>query len=197
MTGVKIEELNEVEKLFDLHIDVFALRDLTTLEKKNKGKNQKTSATVLRLSDRPSDRAVNLLICFQDTDMPHYMLVKDTKELLKKLVCPHCSAILKRLEDYKKHVPKCEEGRARHVYPGGFHKQPLGIREKLESVGIKMPEDLAYYKEFICYDFESMFKKFSEKQKKPNTSASTVQCPMSYVTVWVRPSANVMKTLKS
>ena len=76
-------------------------------------------------------------------------------------------------------MSKCEEGWARHVYPGGFHKQPLGIKEKLESVGIKMPEDLSYYKEFICYDSEAMFKNISVKtQKKQNTSGSTVLCLM-------------------
>ena len=103
MTVVKIDELNKVEEIFDLHIDVFALRDLTSVEKKSKGNNQKTAGTVVRLSDRPSDRAVNLLICF-DTDMPHYMLITDAKEMLKKSICPHCSAVLKRLQDYKKHV---------------------------------------------------------------------------------------------
>ena len=132
----------------------------------------------MRLSDRPSDRAVNLLICF-DTDMAHYMLITDPKELFKKLICPHCSAVLKRLQDYKKHVSKCEEGRARHVYPGGFHKQPLGIREKLESVGIKMPQDLAYYSEFICYDFEAMFKNISVQTEK--TEYFSKHCPVSYV----------------
>ena len=178
MTGVKIDKLKEVEEIFDLHIDVFALRDLTSVEKKSKGNNQKTAGTVVRLSDRPSDRAVNLLICL-DTDMPHYMLITDPNELLKKLICPHCSAVLKRLQDYKKHVSKCEEGRARHVYPGGFHKQPLGIREKLASVGIKMPQDLAYYREFICYDFEAMFKNISVQTEK--TEYLRQHCPVSYV----------------
>ena len=89
--------------------------------------------------------------------MAHYLLVTDSKKLLKKLICPHCKGILSDLRRYKEHEAKCKDGRARHIYPGGFHKQSLGIREKLESVGIKMPEDLAYYKEFICYDFESMF----------------------------------------
>ena len=118
------------------------------------------------MSDRQSDRAVNILVDIGEEGVGHYYLVKDTKELLKKLVCEHCNSIIKRLTDYKIHVAKCIEGRVRHVYPGGFHKQPLAITEKLESVGIKMPEDLAYYKEFICYDFESMFKKLSEKNRK-------------------------------
>ena len=103
---------------------------------------------MVRLSDRPTDRSVNILL---ETDemgaAGHCYLVNDPKELLKKLICPHCSAVICKLQNYKTHVSKCEEGWVRHVYPGGFHKQPLGIREKLESVGIKMPQDLSYYKE--------------------------------------------------
>ena len=84
MTGVNLEELKEVEDLFSLHIDVFGLKE----NNKRRGKTQKTSATVVRLSDRLSDRAVNLLI-ETEQNTAHYYLVKDMKELLKKLICEH------------------------------------------------------------------------------------------------------------
>ena len=173
MSGVMLDELSKVEELFDLHIDVF---DLKEVEKK--GKTQKTAANVVRLSERPSDRAVDLLLETENGG-GHYYMVTDTKKLFQKLICPHCSAIIKNLKHYKTHVVKCEEGRARHIYPGGFHKQPLGIRDKLESVGIKIPQDLAYYKEFICYDFEAMFRHISEKTEK--TKYFKKHFPVSYV----------------
>ena len=186
MTGVTIDDLKQVETLFDLHIDVFALRESTSTDKK-KGSNEKTCATVVRLSDRPVDRAVNLLICFQDSNMPHYMLVKDTKEFFKKLICEHCGSIQKHITKYKIHVAKCIEGRVRHVYPGGFHKQPLGIREKLESIGITLPEQLCYYNKFIVYDFESLFKKSTKRQKKLYTLMSIYQSHMPFVMMRVTP----------
>ena len=66
MTGVRIEEVQEVENLFDLHIDIFTLKDI-----EQKGKHQKTASTEVRLSDRPSDRTVNLLIClYEDMTCP-------------------------------------------------------------------------------------------------------------------------------
>ena len=85
MTGVTLKELDQVESLFDLHIDVFTLKD-----NENKNLKQKTVATSVRISDRPSDYTVSLLIVEADEQMPHYMLVTDTTELFKKLVCPHC-----------------------------------------------------------------------------------------------------------
>ena len=43
MTGVTIDDLKQVETLFDLHIDVFALRESTSTDKnKKKGSNEKT-----------------------------------------------------------------------------------------------------------------------------------------------------------
>ena len=174
MTGVTLKELDQVEVLFNLHIDVFTLKDNT-----NKNVDKKTMATSVRLSDKPSDYTVSLLIVEADEQMPHYMLVTDTTELFKKLVCPHCSAILKHPRTLKKHIEKCQEGRVRHVYPGGFHKQPLGIKEKLESVGVRLPEHLAYYDQFICYDFESMFKKLEGVRSK-KTEFISQHCPVSY-----------------
>ena len=174
MTGVTLKELDQVESLFNLHIDVFTLKD-----NENKNLKQTTVATSVRLSDKPSDYTVSLLIVEDDEQMPHYMLVTDTKELFKKLVCPHCSAILKQPKTLKKHIEKCQEGRVRHVYPGGFHKQPLGIKEKLESVGVRLPEHLAYYDQFICYDFESMFKKL-EGVRTEKTEFISQHCPVSY-----------------
>ena len=61
MKGVTLEELKKVEEIFNLHIDVFALRELTGNDK-NRGGTNKTPATVVRLSDRPSDRSVSLLL---------------------------------------------------------------------------------------------------------------------------------------
>ena len=134
MTGVTLEELDQVETIFDLHVDVFTLKD-----NDDKKINKKTVATSVRLSDRPSESTISLMIVFEEDQMPHYMLVTDTKELFKKLVYPHCSAILKSPSNLKRHIAKCQEGRVRYVYPGGYHKQPNGIREKLESVGVRLP----------------------------------------------------------
>ena len=77
MSGVMLDELSKVEELFDLHIDVF---DLKEVEKK--GKTQKTAANVVRLSERPSDRAVDLLLETENGGR-HYYMVTDTKNYSK------------------------------------------------------------------------------------------------------------------
>ena len=81
-------------------------------------------------------------------------------------------------QQYRKHVVKCAEGRGRHVYPGGFHKQALGIKEKLESIGIMLPEDLCYYDSFICYDFEALFKQLNKHTQC--TTFTNKHIPVSY-----------------
>ena len=87
MTGVSVEEINQVEELF--HVDVFMLKNIPY----RKGKN-KTYANVVRLSDKQSDQSVNLLVYLNETDMPHFLLVKDTKKLLNKLICEHCESTI-------------------------------------------------------------------------------------------------------
>ena len=70
-------------------------------------------------------------------------------------------------------------GQGETCIPRGFHRQPLDIKEKLESIRLTLPEDLTYYKEFICYDFESMFKNISVSTEKMEFIAK--HCPVSYV----------------
>ena len=83
MSGVLLEELQRVEEIFDLHIDVFGIREVTHTKDKKTGSNQKTCATVVRLSDRPSDRSVDILMeTEQNGAVGHYYLVTDTKQLL-------------------------------------------------------------------------------------------------------------------
>ena len=176
MRGVTMDELPKVEELFDLHIDIFGIRDGTPNDKM-KG-NQKTVATVIRLSDRRTDRSVELLLETNENGAGHYYLVTDTKQLLHKLICEHCGSIQKNITQYKTHVAKCKEGRARHVYPGGFHKQPLGIKEKLETIGVTLPEQLCYYSKFIVYDFESLFRQINKESAK--TQYVNQHIPVSY-----------------
>ena len=161
---------------------MFGLKEIETADQKEeKRNNAKNCAVVVRLSDRPSDRSVNLLLDNDEQGVGHFYLVNDTKKLLQKLICEHCSAVINNLKHYTTHVVKCVEGRVRHVYPGGFHKQPLGISEKLESVGVTLPENLYYYQNFICYDFESMFKGISKKTEKNRVPKPTLSCVICHL----------------
>ena len=150
---------------------------------KKQVQSKKSCATVVRLSDRPSDRSVDILM---ETDQNgvagHYYLVTDTKQLLKKLVCEHCGSIQTRLNQYKTHIAKCVEGRVRHVYTGGFHKEPLVIKDKLESVESHYLSTWCIMISFSVMTLRLCLSTSVSKQTKLNTLASTVQCPMPSVT---------------
>ena len=107
--------------------------------------------------------------------MPNYMLVKYTKELLKKLICEHCGSIEKNMTIQDPCSKMCRRQGASRV-SRDFHKQPLGIREKLESVGVTLPKNLCYYQDFICYDFEAMFKDMNKRTEK--TEYLSQHCPV-------------------
>ena len=48
MTGVQLEDLKQIETIFNLHIDVFGLKEIETADKrKKKGTTQKNCAVVV------------------------------------------------------------------------------------------------------------------------------------------------------
>ena len=53
LSGVSLNKLDCVEKLFDLHIDVFSLKENTTEDKKKRKQN--TCAAVVQTSSRRSE----------------------------------------------------------------------------------------------------------------------------------------------
>ena len=56
-------------------------------------------------------------------------------------------------------IPKVVPPRCDEVFPGGIHKNPATIFEKLEEIGIVVPHCDRHFPFFACYDFEAYFSK--------------------------------------
>ena len=56
-------------------------------------------------------------------------------------------------------TPKTVPPTVREVFPGGIHKNPATIFEKLEEIGIVVPHCDRHFPVFACYDFEAYFSK--------------------------------------
>ena len=72
--------------------------------------------------------------------------------------CVHCDKLWTENNNYYRHTKSCTTT-VREIFPGGIHKNPATIFEKLEEIGIVVPHCDRYFPFFACYDFEAYFSK--------------------------------------
>ena len=72
--------------------------------------------------------------------------------------CVHCDKLWYNSKHYNQHTKICTTT-VREVFPGGIHKNPATIFEKLEEIGIVVPRCDRHFSFFACYDFEAYFSK--------------------------------------
>ena len=88
--------------------------------------------------------------------------------MLKNFNAKNALKFLRRYGIYKRHTSQCYE-RTKYIFPGGFHKTQPTIFDKLESVGINVPQSEKYFPNFIVWDMEAMLQKIqstSDSQDK-------------------------------
>ena len=88
----------------------------------------------------------------------HLSVIVDFEHYCGVYQCVHCDKLWYRNCDYYRHTKICTTT-VREVFPGGIHKNPATIFEKLEEIGIVVPHCDRYFPFFACYDFEAYFSK--------------------------------------
>ena len=72
--------------------------------------------------------------------------------------CVHCDKLWYNAKHYNQHTKSCTTT-VREVFPGGIHKNPATIFEKLDEIGIVVPHCNPHFPFFACYNFEAYFSK--------------------------------------
>ena len=72
--------------------------------------------------------------------------------------CINCEKLWNDISHYYRHTKSCTTT-VREIFPGGIHKNPATIFEKLEKIGIVVPHCDRHFFFFACYDFEAYFSK--------------------------------------
>ena len=72
--------------------------------------------------------------------------------------CVHCDKLWNDISNYYRHTKICTT-KVREVFPGGIHKNPATIFEKLEEIRIVVPLCDRHFPFFACYDFKAYFSK--------------------------------------
>ena len=88
----------------------------------------------------------------------HLSVIVDFEYYCGVYQCVHCDKLWNDISHYYRHTKICTTT-VRKVFPGGIHKNPATIFEKLEEIGIVVPHCDRYFPFFACYDFEAYFSK--------------------------------------
>ncbi|KAI8495466.1 hypothetical protein Bbelb_269210 [Branchiostoma belcheri] len=151
--GVSLEDLADIEKLFQVDIYVYSLR---ISDQEDEGDD----ATFAQLVRRPLTRYKNTMYLNLYED--HFSYIKDFKKYAKSYGCPSCGRKFKRAYHLKTHQTNCI-GAIQHDYPGGAYNGRQTVFEQLDDVGIHVDPEDRYYPYRATYDIECYFKPLSDQ----------------------------------
>ena len=98
--------------------------------------------------------------------------------------CVHCDKLWTENNNYYRHTKSCTP-MVREVFPGGIHKNPATIFEKLEEIEIVVPHCHCHFPFFSCYDFEAYF------SKKQISNSSMLTLDACHIPLSVAVASNV------
>ena len=136
--GVTIDELHNVETLFEVNIIVYKLSD--------------TSAQLVRRS--VGKYASTMHVNLHET---HFSLIHDIGSYSHSYKCSKCEHSLWKYPAWlERHELTCEAG-VRHVYNGGVYHTTPSVFQRLDDEGITVVDTLIFYPYRATFDFECFF----------------------------------------
>ena len=88
----------------------------------------------------------------------HLSVIVDFEQYCGVYQCVHCNKLWNDISHSYHHTKSCTTT-VRKVFPGGIHKNPATVFEKLEEIGIAVPHCDRHFPFFACYDFEAYISK--------------------------------------
>jgi len=168
--GVKLSELDELEKLYEVNIQVYSLAPTHNHgeDEDNEENTPEIAATLLRRSHRHYSTMIYLNL-YEN----HFSYIKDLARYSKSFCCSRCGKYWKDMWKCQRHEKTCD-GKVQLMYPGGAYHVPKTIFEELEDEGIVIPEEARYFPCRATFDFECYFDK-KKAQELKNTEKLTWQ----------------------
>ena len=157
--GVDLQYFHEVEKCFELNINVFSL-----LEDKTAISIYKTVCNYPR----------TMKVYMYDN---HLSLIVNLEAYCRKYKCIHCEKLFKTFKQCKRHQKTCSLA-VKYVFPGGYYHVSAGIFEELEEWGIVVEQVDRFYDYFAVFDFEACLKKLPYEEGS-KTNYTQEHCPIS------------------
>ena len=134
---VKLDDLEDVEKEFNLAIHVYSLDD-------------KKIARVVRLSQNCDAGDTMHLNLYEN----HFSYISRFRSYAKKYQCPTCMRFVSKACNLTKHLRRCQT-EIKHIYVGGKFSNRKTLFEQLKDIDIEVPKDDQFDPYFTFFDFEA------------------------------------------
>ena len=181
--GVKLSELNKLEKLYDVNIQVYSLAPTHNHGEEDDQENAPDiAATLCRRSHRDYDSTLYLNL-YEN----HFSYIKDLARCSKSFCCSCCSKYWKLSSRLNRHEKTCD-GKVQLKYLGGTYHVPKTVFEQLEEEDIIVPEEARYFPYHATFNFECSFDQ-EKAQELKNTDKLNWQS--SHVPLSVSVCSNV------
>ena len=167
---MKLSELDEMEKLFEVNIQVYSLAPTQSYseDENNEANTPETTATLLRREHRHYSSTMYLNL-YEN----HFSYIKDLARYSKCFCFSRCCKYWKDMWKCQRHE-KTSDGKVQLKYPGGAYHVLKTIFEELGDEGIVVPEEARYFPYRATFDFECYFDK-EKAQELKNTEKLTWQ----------------------
>ena len=146
--GVTLEDLLELEKLFQVNVVVYAL------ELQSDEEEQQQPEIVARLVRRSHTQHASTM--YLNLYKNHFSYITNMAKYSKSYQCSRCGKYWKDGFMLNRHEKKCE-AKVRYRFPGSTYKPSKTILHLLEDEGIAIPEELRFFPYRATFDFECMF----------------------------------------
>ena len=89
-----------------------------------------------------------------DDGVPRFRYIHDLHKYAPFFRCGKCSQLWKYSSYCARHEATCDT-QTKRVYPDGYFRVSSTVFERMNDVGVSVPQDLRIFPHFITYDFES------------------------------------------
>ena len=137
--GITIFDIPFIEICFKCMINVYTLHEDGTIEA--------IYVSSLKSLDNP---------LYLNLNGNHFSYISNIRTYGKKYKCSECNRIFDRANNFQRHLKRCKTD-IEEIYLGGkFDASHENIFEKLEKIGIYVPEIDRYYDFISVFDFEAI-----------------------------------------
>ena len=147
--GVKLDELENISKLFNVGINVYELD------------SDRNSRLLVRTISRENIMNLNLY-------NNHFSYIKNMSKYCSSYLCPSCKRCFSRYANLQRHQRTCEDSTT-NEYGNGSYKPTDDIFDILATRGINIPTCMTLYEYRICFDIECLLSKDLDISSTSNT----------------------------
>ena len=143
--GIKLTDIDNLKQCFNVKIMIYSLNPNGIVKMVYNSLSSFSDKMYLNLREN------------------HMSYITNFKSFAKKFQCEKCEKLFKREWSLKRHS-NCFH-RTNDSFPGGFHKTPATIFEKIRSLNIHVDENICYFRKFVVWDMEAILIKNTIKHQ--------------------------------